>query len=183
MKKRLPTAEEKKLWKLVTRHDKKLHPNDSEEEGEESAAPQEASFKLPAKTLVAANRERNRLKSFKEGDKELAKGAYADIDRNTAERFRKGDYPIDANLDLHGMTRDKAHGALVTFIESHYARGSRCLLVITGKGRGENMGVLREALPSWLQTPALRPMILAFDMAKQKHGGAGAYYILLKRKR
>ncbi len=37
---------------------------------------------------------------------------YAGIDRNTAERFRKGQYPIDATLDLHGLSRDKAQAAL-----------------------------------------------------------------------
>ena len=115
-------------------------------------------------------------------------GAYAGIDRNTAERFRKGESFIDGTIDLHGMSREKAHIALCRFLGAHYERGSRCLLVITGKGSknqsGEmQRGVLREMLPAWLDEPGLRGIVLAFDVAKPKHGGSGAYYVLLRRKR
>ena len=54
---------------------------------------------------------KNRWGSFSaappQGGAELSCGAYANIDRATSERFRKGDYPIDATLDLHGMNREK----------------------------------------------------------------------------
>ena len=132
----------------------------------------------------------------------LAQGAYANIDRNTAERFRKGDLRIDAAIDLHGMNREKAYMALSGFLRAHYDQGSRCLLAITGKGQkkqpekkaaGKEMqqesaqgivqGVLQELLPRWLAEPGLRPMVLVFDVARPKHGGSGAYYILLRRKR
>jgi len=114
-------------------------------------------------------------------------GAYAGIDRNTAERFRKGEMEMDGTIDLHGMSREKAHVALSGFIRHHYDRGSRCLLVITGKGLRQNgeqqRGILREMLPQWLAEPGLRGIILAFDVARPKHGGSGAYYILLRRAR
>ena len=113
----------------------------------------------------------------------LARGSYAGVDANTATRFRKGKYDIDATLDLHGHTREKAHRQLKSFIRSHYARDSRCLLVVTGKGKADAPGVLREMLPQWLNEDDVRPMVLAFDHARQQHGGGGAYYILLKRKR
>jgi len=118
----------------------------------------------------------------------LEQGNYAGIDRKTAERFRKGKYAIDAALDLHGLTRERAYHALSSFVQGQYAHGSRCLLVITGKGlRGkgeaEERGVLRELLPRWLDEPALRPLILALESARPQHGGGGAYYLLLKRKR
>jgi DNA-nicking Smr family endonuclease len=108
----------------------------------------------------------------------VQKGAYAGIDRNTADRFRKGKYPLDASLDLHGMSREQAHMALSQFVYAHHELGARCLLVITGKGT-----VLRELLPNWLDEPRLRPFVLALDEAKQQHGGSGAYYVLLRRKR
>ncbi|MBY0407454.1 MAG: Smr/MutS family protein, partial [Rickettsiales bacterium] len=47
----------------------------------------------------------------------------------------------------------------------------------------EERGVLREMLPQWLTEPGLRPLVLAYDTAKPQHGGSGAYYILLRRKR
>lgn len=105
-------------------------------------------------------------------------GAYAGVDRNTADTFRKGRYPLDASLDLHGMSREQAHMATCQFVHAHYAMGARCLLIITGKGN-----VLRELLPAWLNEPGLRPFVLALDHAKQHHGGGGAYYLLLRRKR
>jgi DNA-nicking Smr family endonuclease len=122
------------------------------------------------------------------GEPGLACGGYAGIDRATAERFRKGDYPIDATLDLHGMSREKAHMMLVTFLTRHFESGARCLLVITGKGKKtadshSPVGILRELLPRWLAEPGLKSMILALDVARPKHGGSGAYYLLLRRRR
>lgn len=118
-------------------------------------------------------------------------GSYAGIDRNTATRFRKGQYPIDASLDLHGMTREQAHRALSLFIRNQHDRGGRCLLVVTGGGRkplkdeggSPERGILRRLLPQWLMEPGLKAMVLALDAAKPKHGGGGAYYILLRRRR
>src|SRR5690606_37704876 len=107
-------------------------------------------------------------KTAKKDPRPPVRGQYAGVDANTADRFRKGKYAIDATLDLHGMTREKAHRSLLTFIESHWNRGSRCLLVITGKGLrttgedGQPRGVLREALPEWLAGENMGRMVLAF---------------------
>ena len=93
---------------------------------------------------------------------------------------------IDARLDLHGSTQQEAHRDLNGFIERCYARNFRCVLVITGKGlrlsSGE-IGVLRRAVPQWLNDQPLRSMILGFSHATPKDGGEGALYVLLKRKR
>ncbi|MGE0753588.1 MAG: Smr/MutS family protein [Alphaproteobacteria bacterium] len=118
----------------------------------------------------------------------LGKGQYDGVDKSTRERFRKGDYPIDARLDLHGMTHDRACRAVEDFIHHHYLEQHRCLLIVTGKGNQASdavaqRGVLRAALPGWLADASLRPYILAFDTAKPKHGGSGAVYVLLKRRR
>lgn len=104
------------------------------------------------------------------------------MDRGSAERLRKGSYPIDARLDLHGMSAQRAHAALEAFVSAQFERGSRCLLVITGKGK-ESGGVLRRSLAGWLEAPALRPMILSLETAQPKHGGNGASYVLLRRRR
>lgn len=119
----------------------------------------------------------------------LSLGSYAGVDRNTREKFRKGEYPIDARLDLHGYTRDTAWRKIENFVHSQYEKGSRVLLIITGKGtfgkapEEAPSGVLREALPGWLTEDGLRPFILAFDRATAKDGGSGAFYVLLKRRR
>lgn len=119
---------------------------------------------------------------------EAGPGAPPNVDRNTALRFKKGDMPIEATLDLHGMTQESAHIALAAFIARARAAGRRCLLVITGKGRragsgGESTGVLRANVPRWLNGADLRPHVLAITHARPRHGGEGALYVLLKRVR
>lgn len=114
---------------------------------------------------------------------EIAAGDYAGMDRRTADRFRRGQLPIEARLDLHGMYQDTAHDALSGFITENAARGKRCVLVITGRGSREGSGVLRERLPQWLNQPPCRAHVLAFTPARPQHGRDGAFYVLLRRKR
>jgi DNA-nicking Smr family endonuclease len=114
----------------------------------------------------------------------LAPGASADVDARTLERLRRGRLRPAARLDLHGMFQADAHRALVAFLGRVQARGLRCVLVVTGKGRvSEGGGVLRNQVPQWLNSPAIRPRILAFAPARPQDGGAGALYVLLRRVR
>lgn len=118
-----------------------------------------------------------------------------DVDARTASRLRRGQLPIEARLDLHGMGQIHAYDALKDFILRAVAQRKRCLLVITGKGgRGkivddeadfsdENIGILRRKVPQWLNDPALSPHILQTQQAQPKDGGAGALYVLLRRVR
>lgn len=105
------------------------------------------------------------------------------LDKATRDRLRRGQIPIEARLDLHGMTREAAHQAVQRFVLSAAARELRCLLVITGKGRGGEVGVLKAELPHWLDRDPLRPLILARVAARPQHGGEGAVYLLLRRRR
>jgi DNA-nicking Smr family endonuclease len=109
---------------------------------------------------------------------ELTEATAPGLDRRSAERLRRGERRIEARLDLHGMTQDEAHQALLTFLARSVAAGRRCVLVITGKG-----GVLRSAVPRWLNERPNRPHLLAFMPAQAKDGGAGALYLLLRRAR
>lgn len=113
----------------------------------------------------------------------LTHGHSPGVDARNAERLRRGQLSIEARIDLHGMTQDAAHAALVGFVARGYDAGRRCVLVITGKGLREGTGVLRAAVPRWLNEPRLRGMILAFSHAQPRDGGEGALYVLLKRKR
>ena len=126
---------------------------------------------------------------------DLAYNKSPSLDRRTSEKLRRGQLPIEARLDMHGMTQAKAKTSLLSFILRAYNSGLRCVLVITGKGSsskgtGEDAvwlqaesGVLREATPQWLNDPAIRPKILSFCQARPKDGGQGALYVLLKRQR
>lgn len=114
---------------------------------------------------------------------ELVPGRAAGVDKRSVERLNRGEREIEAKLDLHGMTREEAHGALSHFVFGAAERGLRCVLVVTGKGRGEGGGVLKAEVPRWLNTEPLRGQILAFSRARPRHGGDGALYLLLKRRR
>lgn len=115
---------------------------------------------------------------------ELSHGMVAGIDRRSAERMRRGKMPIEARLDLHGLDQQKAHGELDGFLARAQTQGLRCVLVITGKGRfSDEGGVLRKQVPRWLNLPANRNRVLAFDYARPQHGGSGALYVLLRRQR
>jgi DNA-nicking Smr family endonuclease len=106
------------------------------------------------------------------------------IDRRTAERLRKGEMAIDRRLDLHGMTEAAAHAALDRFVRHAGHEGVRVLLVITGKGSvREGGGVLRRNLPRWLAAGDSAAHILRVESAQARHGGPGAYYVLLRRRR
>lgn len=112
----------------------------------------------------------------------LQHGRSPGVDKRTAERLSKGEMAIDAVLDLHGLTQDTAHSQLVGFVGRAYKSGRRCLLVITGKGR-DGGGVLRGQVPRWLNQPGLRERILSFSYARPQHGGEGALYVLVRRRR
>lgn len=121
----------------------------------------------------------------------LQAGDFANIDANTIKRFKRGEFKIDGELDLHGHTEDKAYDAVHSFIKNAYLRGKRCVLIITGKGYHHDdnddifasKGVLRDRVPQWLNDPELRPLILTFMHPEAKLGGTGALCILIRRQR
>lgn len=96
----------------------------------------------------------------------------------------RGRLDIDAVLDLHGHTQATARAALHRFVAAGHASGARCLLVITGKGAGDDRpgrGVLRARFNDWINEEAVRGLISRAAAAHQRHGGAGAFYVFLKR--
>ncbi len=117
----------------------------------------------------------------------------AGLDRRTADRLRRGRRPPERRLDLHGMTADRAHAALNRFVRQARADGLRCVLVVTGKGgrkpaedapfMPERTGVLRHSVPLWLGNPPLSGMIVGVYSAHRTHGGEGALYIYLRKRR
>ncbi|MBK9083649.1 MAG: Smr/MutS family protein [Rhizobiales bacterium] len=109
------------------------------------------------------------------------------LGRALRQRIARGRAPIDGAIDLHGMRQAEAHHALHSFILRHHAQGSRVVLVVTGKGSrlGEagEAGVLRRSAPHWLASADWRAMIVGFEQAGRGHGGDGALYVHLRRRR
>ncbi|HEX3485633.1 MAG TPA: Smr/MutS family protein [Micropepsaceae bacterium] len=90
--------------------------------------------------------------------------------------LRRGRLEPDSRIDLHGLTQDGAYRVLTGFLSRAQAGGQKLVLVITGKG-----GVLRKALPLWLGERDMRALVAGVNEAHVKHGGAGAFYVLLRR--
>jgi DNA-nicking Smr family endonuclease len=112
------------------------------------------------------------------------------FDRKTVTRLSRGTVAIDARIDLHGMTQDAAHGRLLRFLEAARADGGKIVLVITGKGAPANhgpgesgRGVLRRVVPEWLRSAAFGSLVSGYENAGRRHGGEGALYVRLRRKR
>lgn len=110
------------------------------------------------------------------------------LERRYKRRVADGRIPVEAVLDLHGMTQSQAHSALQRFLVAAQRDGARLVIVVTGKGLKERSrwdaaepGVLRRAVPFWLRDPRMRDIVVGFEEAAQGHGGAGALYVRLRR--
>ena len=186
-RKRRLSPEEERLWKKVA----------------ETATPieREKSPKLPfAKETKKSQPRRPEYvpPTFRVG--EVAKGSDTRItapdqpvrmDRKAFTRMKRGKSSPEARIDLHGMTAATAHTALTAFLLRSHAEDKRLVLVITGKGKRidegdpvpRRAGVLRQQVPHWLEQPPLRQIVLQTTPAHQKHGGSGALYVYLNRRR
>lgn len=113
------------------------------------------------------------------------------MDRKTFSKMTRGKVKPEGRIDLHGMTLDHAHGALTRFVMTSHANGKRLVLVITGKGKERDdggpipvrFGVLRHQVPQWLGQAPLKSMVMQVTPAHISHGGGGAYYVYLRRRR
>ncbi len=171
-----PGEDEQALWRAVTRDTVPL-------KGRNRPPPRPAPTAAPAGAAAATTAV---PRPPPPSPPPLEHGRAPGLDKRTAERLKRGQLAIEARIDLHGLTRADAHRAITAFIDGAHKAGRRCVLVITGKGaRAENGngGVLRGAVPRWLNQAPLRPRLLAFCYAQPKHGGDGALYLLLKRRR
>jgi DNA-nicking Smr family endonuclease len=100
------------------------------------------------------------------------------VTRRMMRDLRRGNYQLQAEIDLHGCTRDTAHQILLTFIESCSTRGLKCVRVVHGKGHGSGPDgpVLKLLVNKWLRNWL---DINAFCPAQNRDGGSGALYVLL----
>lgn len=144
--------------------------------------PSAAAGKRPVSPTVPRRRHVPPAPEMKETEKQQLNPG---IDRRTDERLRRGLREVEARVDLHGLTQAEALDRLRSFLTAAYGDGTRCVLVITGKGgkRPGEPGILKSRLPEWLAAPPLADMVLRCYPAKAKDGGAGAFYVLLRRHR
>ena len=113
------------------------------------------------------------------------------MDARKFGKMQRGKLEPEAKIDLHGMTLSEAHPELIRFVLGAWARNLRLILVVTGKGKKRDQegpipvrtGVLKHQVPQWLRMPPVQPAILQVTQAHIKHGGEGAYYVYLRRRR
>jgi DNA-nicking Smr family endonuclease len=96
-------------------------------------------------------------------------------------KLRRGQYRIEAELDLHGLTVAEAKLQLRQFLEDVLRSGARCVRIIHGKGlrSGHRGPVLKHTASLILQKT---DAVLAFSSARPVDGGTGAIYVLLSRR-
>jgi len=172
-RRRMLSPEERVLWSTVTRSIAPLRDVEipAQEEAAMEAAPVPAAVNRTAVVPATAT--------------EAAPPPLSPLGRRMRARVARGKEGIDARLDLHGLTQNEAHAALLRFLRSASARGARLVLVITGKGQrsdGEG-GVLRRQVPHWLKLAEFRSYVIGFEPAHAAHGGEGALYVRIRRAR
>ena len=108
------------------------------------------------------------------------------FDRDIDRALSRGRRAPEAKLDLHGMTLAAAERAVARFLEEAAALDLRVVLVVTGKGLrsdGDRVasGRIRAEFPSWLERSANWGRVRGLKPAHPRHGGSGAFYVLLRR--
>lgn len=175
------SAEERALWHTITKsvaplRRRKVLPEPPKETAPseiiEAAAPPRPAEKRPPPTAP----------------KKKSPPPLAPLERRTKQRLARGSTALDARIDLHGMTQERAHGALLQFLHRVQRDDARMVLVITGKGARTSdnapyaeRGVLRRLVPHWLALPEFRAYVIGFETAHVTHGGEGALYLRVRR--
>jgi DNA-nicking Smr family endonuclease len=97
----------------------------------------------------------------------------------TLRRLRRGLYPIEDELDLHGLSQAAARDSLAEFLAYNRDAGRRCIRIVHGKGyrSGARGPILKVAVDTWLRR---HPDVMAFTSARPIDGGTGAVYVLLR---
>ncbi len=114
---------------------------------------------------------------------EYMDGAVVGLPPSILKGLRNGDFSYQDHVDLHGLNRHEARESVIRFLQESHARGLRCVLVICGRGlnsKGKEP-VLKRVLVQWFTQAPLKRLVLAFASARTWDGGAGAFYVLLRR--
>ena len=115
---------------------------------------------------------------------ERIEGLAEGIDRAHLDRLKRGKTPVEREIDLHGLRQREAGLEIRAQLQEAFELAERCVLIIHGRGaRTETGPVLKEALLGWLCEPPLDRLVMAFASAIPDHGGTGATYVLLRRRR
>jgi len=115
---------------------------------------------------------------------EYMEGAVSGVGPKIMKRLRRGEFSIQNHVDLHGLTKKEAESAVNSFIIKSYQKDLRCVLIVHGRGLGsaDHQPAIKTELPVWFRRGALKRIVLAFATAQPYDGGAGAVYVLLRKR-
>ena len=166
------SADEQALWNRVVETVRPLRP---------VAMPVSVAAPAPAPKPVAS-----RPSAPKPAPLTRQPGPGTTLDGSWDKRLARGAVAPDASLDLHGHNLDTAWTALDRALERAVGRGDRLLLLVTGKPPSEaraKRGAIRAAVNDWLHVSRHAGDIAAVRGAHPRHGGSGALYIILRKRR
>lgn len=115
---------------------------------------------------------------------EYIEGAVSGVGPKNMKRLKRGEFSTQDYIDLHGLTKKEAESAVNDFLLQSYQRDLRCVLIVHGRGLGsaDQRPAIKTELPVWLRRGALKRIVLAFVTARPYDGGAGAIYVLLRKR-
>lgn len=179
------SPEDRELWGKVTKTLTPLHPDRARQLDEELAKAIDTVPLATAKTSKTATA----IKAPPAARQPTTPFPLHQLEHRHRRKIVRGVTAIDARIDLHGLTQRQAHDRLRGFLHQAQARQHKVVLVITGKGGGperaymDERGILRRMVPQWLSMPDLRPLVIGYEEAHASHGGHGALYVRIRRKR
>lgn len=193
MTKRRLSPEDLELWRRVTEQTQRAKPQ----------APPEEFLQKPPKPVDMESVRHPEFKIGSHGKRrpvahdilpslaDRLSGSPVQMDRKAFGKMKRGKIAPEGKIDLHGMTLNQAHPVLTGFILSAHASGKRLVLVVTGKGKSGRdtgpipmrKGVLKHQVPQWLTMPPVGQVVMQVTEAHISHGGEGAYYVYLRKKR
>jgi DNA-nicking Smr family endonuclease len=114
---------------------------------------------------------------------EYVEGIGYNVDREVAKRLHNGEFSIQGHIDLHGLTVETARQAFERFLKESITTGKRMVLIIHGRGLSSPAKpILKTKVIKWLNTGRWRKWVIAFTSARLCDGGAGATYVLLRKR-
>ena len=114
---------------------------------------------------------------------EYIEGTGYRVNRSVAERLHRGEFSIQGHIDLHGLRVEEAREVFENFLKKSIAEGKRMVLVIHGRGLSSPAKpILKTNVFKWLTTGPWRKWVMAFASARLCDGGAGATYVLLRKR-
>ena len=115
---------------------------------------------------------------------EYMEGSVKGFGPKLMRQLKKGRFPVQDYIDLHGFTRQEAETKVKNFLLQSRRQGFRCVLIVHGRGLNspDSFPVLKDRLPIWLNRGPVKKIVLAFATARPYDGGPGAIYVLLRKR-